>query len=183
MGVEADFTNQLDELRQEVSALQDDASANRLSMVFFSGELDKAIAAFIIATGAAAAGMEVVIFFTFWGTAILRDPNKTAQKSLMGRMFGWMLPRGSRKLKLSKMDMAGMGPVMIRNLMKKKGVASLEELIEVAGEQGVRIYVCTMTQDLMEIKNEEIIDYPHLDYCGVTTFVDLAAGSKTTLFI
>src|ERR1041384_6189956 len=121
------------------------AEPDRLSMVVFSGSLDRLIAAFVIATGAAAMGMQVNLFFTFWGTAALRRDNVRVKKSLLGKMFGWMLPSGSRKLPLSQMNMAGMGPVMIRRIMKSKGVASLEEMIELAKELGVRISVCTMS--------------------------------------
>jgi len=97
----------------------------KLSMVVFSGDLDKHIASMIIATGAAAMGMEVVLFYTFWGTAALRDPKKKAGgKNIIEKMFGLMLPKGHNKTKLSSMHMAGMGTAMIRNIMKRKNVAS-----------------------------------------------------------
>jgi len=100
----------------------------KLSMIVFSGDLDKHIASMIIATGAAAMGMETVLFYTFWGTAALRDPKKKAKgKNLIEKMFGIMLPRGKNKTTLSKMHMAGMGTAMIRSIMKKKNVASLDE--------------------------------------------------------
>ncbi|HLE42127.1 MAG TPA: DsrE/DsrF/DrsH-like family protein [Nitrospirota bacterium] len=159
------------------------ASGSRLSIIFFSNDLDKAVAAFIIATGAAASGMQVDIFFTFWGLSVLRDPRKKTKKSFVGRMFGWMLPKGSDGLKLSKMHMAGMGTAMIRGLMKKQNVSSLPEMIETAGALGVRFHACTTSMDLMGIRCEELIDYPQMDAVGVTSFLGMATESKTTLFI
>ncbi len=174
---------QLTKLSGTVARLKKNAPEDRLSIVFFSNDLDKAIAAFIIATGAAASGMQVDIFFTFWGLSVLRDSRKTVKKSLIGRMFGWMLPRGSGELKLSKMHMAGMGTAMIRGLMKQQNVSSLPEMIETAGALGVRFHACTTSMDLMGIKREELIDYPQMDAVGVTSFLGMASESKTTLFI
>jgi len=176
-------SSELEALARRVEHLEREAPADKLCMCVFSGELDRQLAALIMATGAAASGMEVCLFFTFWATASLRDPKKQTSKSFMGRMFGWMLPRGSRKLKLSKMQLMGMGPMMIRSRMKKKGVASVEDLLEIAGELGVRIRICTMSMDIMELKQEEFIQYPELDYCGVASFVEETSTAKTTLFI
>jgi peroxiredoxin family protein len=156
----------------------------KLSMIVFSGDLDKHIAAMIIATGAAAMGMEVVLFYTFWGTAALRDPKKKARgKDFMGKMFGRMLPRGRNKLKLSQMNMAGAGTAMIKGLMKKKNVASLDQLYEAAGMMGVKIYICQMSMDLMGMKTEEMIDYPGIEVVGVATFLDHAKESAIQLFL
>lgn len=156
---------------------------DRLSMIVFSGSLDRLIAAFVLATGAASMGMDVDMFFTFWGTAALRQESVRVEKSFMERMFGWMLPKGSTNLPLSQMNMGGMGPAMIRGIMKKKGVASLEEMIEVASELGVRINVCTMSMDLLGMREGEMIQYPGLSYCGVATFLETAAPGKLTLFL
>lgn len=174
----AALQSELDELRQ--SALPQD----KLSMVVFSGDLDRLLAAFIIATGAAAMFEEVVMFFTFWATPALRDPAKRpGPKDLMARMFGWMLPKGAGKLRLSRMHMAGMGTGMMKGLMKKKGVLSLEQLIEQAAAAGVKIYVCQMSMDLMGFSTDELIDYPDLRVAGVAKFLAEAGTSKTTLFI
>ena len=174
-------------LRHSVSeqALAGAASAreDRLSMVVFSGSLDRLIAAFVIATGAASMGMQVNLFFTFWGTAALRRENVRAKKTFLEKMFGWMLPSGSKKLPLSQMNMAGMGPVMIRQIMKSKGVASLEEMMTLSGELGVLIAVCTMSMDLLGIREEEMIDYPSLSYCGVAKFLETSTSGKVTLFL
>jgi len=175
---------QFDELKAQVDALSNKAVDNKLSMVVFSGELDKVLAAFVIATGAVAMGMDVVMFFTFWGTPVLRDKQKkVGGKDVMGKMFGAMLPTGTGDVKLSNMNMGGMGTAMMKSLMKKKNVASLEEMLALAEELGVHIYVCEMSMDLMGFKRDEFIDYKGLDFAGVATFLQEAANSKVQLFV
>ena len=171
-------------IKAEIESIKNEAAEDKLSMIVFSGDLDKILASFIIATGATAMGMDVVMFFTFWGTPVLRDKQKGAGgKDLMGKMFGTMLPKGVDGVKLSKMNMGGMGTSMMKSLMKKKNVASLEQMIEMAGELGVRIFVCEMSMDLMGFKHEEMINYPNLSYCGVAKFLEEAQNSKVQLFI
>ena len=165
------------------TALKTAGQTDTLSMVVFSGSLDRIIASFVLATGAAAMGSEVNMFFTFWGTAALRKDAAVVEKSLLERMFGWMLPRGAKRLPLSQMNMAGGGPLMIRHIMKKKGVASVEDMIALSAELGVKINVCTMSMDLLGFKPEEILDYPGLSYCGVAKFLETAAPGKVTLFL
>ncbi len=178
------LSEQIEEIKVQLQTLANDAPEDKLSLIVFSGDLDKALASFIIATGATAMGMDVVMFFTFWGTPVLRDKSKTVgEKDFMGKMFGTMLPKGAGGVKLSKMNMGGMGTTMMRSLMKKKNVASLEQLMELAGELGVRIFVCEMSMDLMGFKREEMVDYPGLTYCGVAKFLEEAASSKVQLFI
>jgi peroxiredoxin family protein len=179
-----DIEKQIAEMRQQLESLSSRAPANKLSMIVFSGDLDKILASFVIATGAAAMGMEVVMFFTFWGTPVLRDKKKPeGEKDVMGKMFGAMLPKGACAVKLSKMNMGGMGTAMMKSLMKKKNVASLDQLMELAAELDVQIYVCEMSMDLMGFKREEMIDYPKMNYCGVATFLEEAMNSKIQLFI
>ena len=174
---------QIKELQEKVSLLEK-VTKDQLSIVVFSGELDKLLAALIIATGATAMDMKVKLFFTFWASAALRDKKKKVTgKDFMSKMFGIMLPKGISKVKLSKMNMGGMGTSMMKNLMKKKNVASLEEMLTTAGELGVEINVCEMSMDLMGIKKEELINYPHLNICGVATFLVDAEESKIQLFI
>src|SRR5690349_17830802 len=155
----------------------------KLSLIVFSGSLDRLIAAFVLATGAAAMGMKVSMFFTFWGTAALRLDNVKVKKTLLERMFGWMLPKGVKKLPLSQMNMGGGGPMMIRYIMKKNGVASVEEMIELCKELGVELNVCTMSMDLLGMKPDELIDYPGRSFCGVAKFLETAAPGKITMFL
>ena len=178
-----DRDQQIKELLARVEALEANAPGDALTLGIMSGDLDYTIAAFIIALGAAAYDMQVDMFFTFWATASLRDPKKSAKKGFIDKMFGLMLPRGSRKLPLSKMQMAGIGPKMIRSVMKAHGAKSLEELIAEAGAMGVRIHVCTMSMDVMGIKKAELIDYPHMSFVGVGTFVDMFSKSKQCWFM
>ena len=179
-----EIEKQIADLKAQVDSLSQNQPENKISMIVFSGDLDKALAAFVIATGAVAMGMEVVMFFTFWGTPLLRDKmKKVGGKDLMGAMFGTMLPKGVKQVKLSKMNMAGMGTSMMKSLMKKKNVASLEQMIEMAWELGVKIYVCEMSMDLMGFKREEMISYPDMTYCGVAKFLEQAMESKIQLFI
>jgi len=178
------LSEQIEEIKGQLQTLANGAPEDKLSLIVFSGDLDKVLASFIIATGATAMGMDVVMFFTFWGTPVLRDKRKNVgNKDFMGKMFGTMLPKGVDGVKLSKMNMGGMGTSMMRSLMKKKNVASLEQLMELAAELGVRIFVCEMSMDLMGFKREEMVDYPDLTYCGVAKFLEEAAASKVQLFI
>lgn len=175
---------QLADMKSQLDALQKKSPQNKLSMICFSGDLDKALASFIIATGAVAMGMDVVMFFTFWGTPVLRAKDKNVGgKDMMGTMFGKMLPKGADKVKLSKMNMGGMGTAMMKSLMKQKNVASLDQMIAMAEELGVRIFICEMSMDLMGFKHEEMIQYEGLEFCGVAKFLEEAMDSKIQLFI
>ena len=172
------------EFQAQIDALKKTTPDNKLSMIVFSGDLDKVLASFVIATGAVAMGMDVVMFFTFWGTPVLRDQNKSVGgKDIMGKMFGAMLPKGTGAVKLSNMNMAGMGTAMMKSLMRKKNVASLEQMLAMAEELGVRIYICEMSMDLMGFKREEMIEYKHLGFAGIATFLEEAQNSKIQLFI
>jgi peroxiredoxin family protein len=178
-----DPSKELAIIKQQVDEIKE-GSQNKLSMVVFSGDMDKLLAAFIIATGAVAMGMEVVMFFTFWATPALRDKKRKAKgKDIFGKMFGFMLPKGMRKVKLSKMHMGGMGTTMMKYLMKKKNIASLEEMVSLAGELGVKVYICEMSMSLMGFKPEEMIDYPGVEFVGVAKFLAEAGNSKVQLFI
>ncbi len=152
------------------------------SMVVFSGDLDKALASLIIANGAASMGQEVTLFFTFWGLNILRRKDKVnVKKDFMGTMFGKMMPQGTDKLGLSKMNMFGIGPKMIKGLMKKNNVSSLDELLQSAIDNGVKIVACNMSMELMGITKEELIDGVELG--GVAAFVGSADKSNINMFI
>ena len=151
-------------------------------MVVFSGDMDKALASFIIANGAAAMGRPVTMFFTFWGLNILRKSEKQrVKKSVVEKMFGVMMPRGSRKLKLSKMNMGGMGTKMMKRVMREKNVETLENLMKQAMENGVKLVACTMSMDVMGIRKEEIID--GVEFAGVASYLGDAENSDVNLFI
>jgi peroxiredoxin family protein len=157
---------------------------NGLAMVVFSGDLDKVLAAMIIANGAAAMDLPVHMFFTFWGLNVLRKGGPVqvqGKKTTTEKMFGSMMPRGPEELQLSKMKMAGLGTRMIKKEMAKKHVMSLPDLMKSAQQQGVRFIACTMSMDLMGIHKEELI--PGITYANVGTFIDAADKSRMTLFI
>lgn len=157
-------------------------NTSKKTLIVFSGELDRAMAAFIIANGAAAMGDDVTMFFTFWGLNILRRPEKVkTHKSTLQGMFGAMMPRGPKKLGLSKMNFGGMGAVMMRKVMKQQNVMSLEDLIASAQEQGVKMQACTMSMDVMGIRAEELVD--GVEFAGVASYLGEADEANVNLFI
>lgn len=152
------------------------------TMVVFSGDLDKVLASFIIANGAAAMGRPVTMFFTFWGLNALRKPEKQGvKKPFIEKMFGAMMPRGTKRLKLSKMNMAGMGTAMMKKVMKDKNVDSLEMLMKQAMANGVKLVACTMSMDVMGITKEELIE--GVELAGVASYLGDAEESNVNLFI
>jgi len=158
-------------------------TTTKKTIVVFSGELDKVLAAFVIANAAAAMDDEVTMFFTFWGLEVLRKPKKphTEGKSTLQKMFGMMMPRGPRKLHLSHMNFAGVGPKLMRKAMRDQHVLSLEELIATAQEQGVKMVACTMSMDVMGLKPEELID--GLEFAGAAAYLVEAYEANVNLFI
>ena len=162
---------------QENVIIEDNSN---MTMVVFSGDLDKAIAAFIIANGALTMGKKVTMFFTFWGLSILKKKNLT-KKSFIEKMFAMMLPKNSQDLPVSKMNFFGIGAKMIRSVMKKKNIMSLEELMKKAKDSGVNITACTMSMDVMGISKEELID--GINYGGVGQYLGEAEKSNNNLFI
>jgi len=152
------------------------------TFILFSDDLDKALATFVLANGAAATGEKVTIFFTFWGlNAIKKERKPVVQKDFFGKMFGMMLPSDSRKLKLSKMNMGGVGAKMMRFLMRKKGVDSLESLRQQAIDNGVEFIACQMSMDVMGVKREELLDGVSIG--GVATYMSRADEANVNLFI
>ncbi|MGT2803308.1 FAD-dependent oxidoreductase [Streptococcus henryi] len=149
------------------------------TMVVFSGDLDKALASMIIASGAAAYGKQVTLFFTFWGLSVLKK--QKVKKSGLAKMFDIMLPNSANKLPLSNMNMGGMGSAMIKHIMKKKNVDSLPDMIEQAHKLGVKFVACTMSMDLMGIEKEELFDF--VEYGGVATFIGDSEKANMQLFI
>ena len=170
-------TSKVIEKNQENVIIEDNSN---MTMVVFSGDLDKAIAAFIIANGALTMGKKVTMFFTFWGLSILKKKN-LSKKSFIEKMFAMMLPKNSQDLPVSKMNFFGIGAKMIRSVMKKKNIMSLEELIKKAIDSGVNITACTMSMDVMGISEEELID--GINYGGVGQYLGEAEKSNNNLFI
>jgi len=171
-------------LTVESPAKEELQKTSGLSMVVFSGDLDKVLAAFIIANGAAAMDLPVNMFFTFWGLNVLRIDGSTTlakPKTMMEKMFGWMMPKGPNKLTLSKMNMGGLGTMLMKKEMVKKNVYDLPKLIRTAQEQNVRLIACTMSMDIMGIRKEELLS--GIGFGGVGTFIDAADRSRMTLFI
>ena len=165
-----------------VQAAPQTAQPTEKTIVVFSNDFDRIMSAFIIANGSAAMGHKVNLFFTFWGLNVLRKQHKVrVRKGFMERMFSRMMPRGSSKLKLSKMNMGGMGTRMMKGMMRKKNVHSLEELIEMARQQKIRLIACTMTMDIMGLRKEELLD--GVEEGGVAAFLEDANHSNVTLFI
>ena len=152
------------------------------TFIMFSDDLDKALATFVLANGAAATGQKVTIFFTFWGLNVIKKLHKPeTEKDIFGKMFGMMLPSSSKKLKLSKMSMGGMGGKMMRYIMNKKGIDSLESLRQQALENGVEFIACQMSMDVMGVKQEELLD--EVTIGGVATYMERADNANVNLFI
>lgn len=171
----------LENLEEQLKQISGELPENRISIIVFSGDLDKVLPAFIIATGAAAMGMEASLFFTFWGLNALKKRRDLSGKGFLEKMFAMMMPVGTEGLGLSKMNFFGIGAKLMRVLMKRKQVASLEELAQMAREMGVKIVACQMSMDVLGIKREELWD--GIEVGGVATFLAEAAKSKLTLFI
>ncbi|HHY93411.1 MAG TPA: hypothetical protein GX513_00140 [Firmicutes bacterium] len=155
---------------------------DKVAIIVFSGDMDKAFAAFNIATGAAASGMEVTMFFTFWGINMLKKPReRRGASSVLGKMFDLMLPKGPSRLPISKMNMAGLGAYFMRRQMAAKRVQPLSEFISMAKELGVKIVACNMSMEVMEIPREDLVGVDEV--AGVAAFLREASEAKITLFI
>jgi peroxiredoxin family protein len=155
--------------------------SDRTTLFVFSGDLDRVQAAFTIANGAAAMGQEVSMFFTFWGLSVLKKQTILAGKNLPEKMLSMMLPSRPEKAATSKMNMLGMGSMLLKQMMIDNNVASVPSLIELSREMGIRFIACQVTMGLMGITKDELID--DIDYGGVTTYLADAADSRITLFI
>ncbi|MEK3807110.1 DsrE/DsrF/DrsH-like family protein [Bacillus sp. FSL H8-0547] len=158
------------------------SETKKTTIVLFSGDYDKAMAAYIIANGAAAYDHEVTIFHTFWGlNALRKDEPIAVKKGFMEKMFGKMMPRGADKMGLSKMNFAGMGPKIIKDVMKKHNAIPLPQLIEMAQEQDIKLVACTMTMDLLGLQEKELLD--NIEYAGVAAYLADAEDGNVNLFI
>lgn len=169
------------ELELRLEEMQEQLPEDRVTIVVFSGELDRVLAAFIIATGALAMGQEVSMFFTFWGLNALRKQRIVEGKSVTERMMALMSPATTAQMGVSNMNFFGIGAKMLRYMMKEKNVETFEGLIDLAEELGATMYSCAMSQDVMGIKQEELRDNAEL--AGVAGFMADALRSKATMFI
>jgi peroxiredoxin family protein len=152
------------------------------TLVCFSDDLDKALATFVIANGAVASGKKVTIFFTFWGLNVIKkEQGPAVSKDLFGKMFGMMMPKSSKKLGLSKMNMAGMGSKMMRMVMKNKHVDTLENMSQSAMDNGVEFVACQMSMDVMGVKAEELID--GVEIGGVASYLERTESARLNLFV
>lgn len=159
-----------------------DNMATKTTIVLFSGDYDKAMAAYIIANGAAAYDHEVTIFHTFWGlNALRKEENIKVNKGLLERLFGKMMPKGADRMGLSKMNFLGFGPKMIKHVIKQHQAMTLPQLITMAQEQKVNLVACTMTMDLLGLKEEELLK--GIDYAGVAAYLAEAEDGHVNLFI
>ena len=171
----------LRDLEKRLAHLEGQVAEDRVAIVVFSGFLDRVLAAFVIATGAAAMGQEVSMFFTFWGLSVLKKETQLSGKSLFQTMMAVMSPGSSMGLPVSRMNYFGVGAKMLRSMMKQANVTSLEEMISLARELGVRMIACEMSRDVMGIKESELV--PGLEYGGVASFLADSLKSRTNLFI
>jgi peroxiredoxin family protein len=171
----------LQDFEKRLAHVEGQVSEDRVALVVFSGDLDRVLAAFIIATGAAAMGQQVSMFFTFWGLSVLKKDKQLSGKTLFQKMIALMSPRSSKSLPVSTMNYFGVGAKMLRSMMKAKNVNSLEEMIALARELGVRMIACEMSRDLMGIKEPELV--AGLECGGVASFLADSLKSRTSLFI
>jgi peroxiredoxin family protein len=171
----------LADFEKRLAHVEGQVADDRVALVVFSGDLDRVLAAFIIATGAAAMGQQVSMFFTFWGLSVLKKDKQLAGKTLFQKMMAVMSPGSSKSLPVSTMNYFGVGAKMLRSMMKEKNVNSLEEMISLARELGVRMIACEMSRDLMGIKEPELI--AGLECGGVASFLADSLKSRTSLFI
>lgn len=177
----ADLVSRVEDLEKRLKAVEQQAAEDRVTIIVFSGDLDRVLASFIIATGAAAMGQQVSMFFTFWGLSALKKDTELAGKSVFQKMMALMSPGSSQGLPVSKMNYFGVGAKMLRSMMKDKNVSSLEDLIALARELGVRMIACEMSRDVMGIKESELMG--GLECGGVATFLGDALKSRASLFI
>lgn len=184
--VVAEVSRQLAATRQEIDRrieeVRERTVDNRATLIVFSGDLDKVLASLVLATGAASAGLETSMFFTFWGLSVLKKKGAAAKKKdLKQRLFSMMTPSGSLELGVSKMNYFGIGARMFRSMMKEKKVSSLEEMFSMAKELGVTMTACGMSMDIMGVDRNELID--GIEYGGVGAYLGQASSSRLALFI
>jgi peroxiredoxin family protein len=155
---------------------------NKKTLIVFSGDLDRAIAAFILADGAAAMGNEVTMFFTFWGLNIIRRPEKVkVKRSRLQAAFAAMMPRGADRLGLSKLNFAGVGPVLLKKVMRDANISGLNELIAIAQEQEIRMVACTTSMEVLGMTKDDLLE--GVEFAGVATYFDYADDANVNLMV
>jgi peroxiredoxin family protein len=168
-------------LEKRLDGVEESLPEDKVALVVFSGDLDKVLASFVIANGAAALGMEVKMFFTFWGLTVLKKQSSLNDKGVFQKMMALMSPDNSLDLPVSKMNYFGIGAKMLRQMMADKNVDSLEDMIALAKEMGVTMIACEMSRDVMGINDDELVE--GLELAGVAAFLSESLTSKTNLFI
>lgn len=179
----ADLVQQIEALREEVAELRERTPLDKAAIIVFSGDLDKLLASLVLATGAAAAGLETTMFFTFWGLSALKKKGAGTLegKSLKEKMFAMMTPRSTDGMGVSQMNFMGIGAKMLRQMMKEKDVTSVEEMMEMARELGVKRIACTMSMDVMGVDRKELAD--DIELGGVAAFMAEASRARVSLFL
>jgi peroxiredoxin family protein len=172
---------QLSALEQRVGQVEESLPEDKIALIVFSGDLDRVLASFVIANGAAALGQEVSMFFTFWGLSVLKKQGSLADKSLFQKMMSVMSPDNTTELPVSKMNYFGVGAKMLRKMMKDKNVDTLEDMIAMSREMGVNMLACEMSRDVMGINDDELVD--GIERAGVAAFLSDSLRSRTNLFI
>ncbi len=169
-------------LEKEVERLRElTPRSDKVTLLIFSGELDKVLAGLIIATTAASLDKEVTVFFSFWGINVLKERRVLENKALMDQMIDILTPTGADHMGVSQMNMLGAGAAMLKRMMKDKGVIGVQELLEIAKESEVKLVACSMTLQVMGIREEELTD--HVEVGGAATYLEDASRSGVTLFI
>lgn len=176
-----ELLSQLRQCEKSMADLKELVPSDSMTLVVFSGEMDKVLAALFLATGAASMGCPVHIYFTFWGLSVLRRKVVYQRKNLWHRMLAWMLPCGVKKLKTSHMHFAGIGPMLFNHLMKKQNVPNLKQMLQLADELGVKMTACSTAMQIMGIQKDELIDGVQIG--GVASYIQMASQSRVNLFI
>lgn len=179
----ADLLQQIDALRGEIAELRERTPQDKAAIIVFSGDLDKLLASLVLATGAATSGLETTMFFTFWGLSALKKKGapRLSGQSLKEKMFAMMTPSSTESMGVSKLNFLGMGAAMLRTMMKEKNVSSVEEMMELARDLGVKMIACTMSMDVMGVEREQLADDVELG--GVAAFMAEAAHARVSLFL
>lgn len=177
----AALQERLDTLEKRIEQVEQSLPEDKVALVVFSGDLDRVLASFVIATGAAAMGQDVSMFFTFWGLSVLKNESSLQGKNLFEKMMSVMTPGSTEDLPVSKMNYFGVGAKMLRKMMADKNVSSLEEMIQMARELGVKMLACEMSRDVMGIQDDELVK--GFESAGVASFLAESLRSRTNLFI